>query len=173
MRPVSSRRRSAGTRTSVLSVTTCATDMDVIKITQSCGSGKSVTIESSSNAVFTTGMAPMRPICSTWESTRATIPVAGIVRISPFGRMRLISFGVKFSIPFLNVFVIDRGFFARPNSPRRTNTIPLSPVTGITFKKYTMQQFLLLLTPPCFFYRVHGLKHFTHTRSFACNAICF
>ena len=67
----------------------------------------------------------------------------------------------------------DRGFFARPNSPRRTNTIPLSPVMGITFKKYTMQQFLLLRTPPRFFYRVHGLKHFTHTRSFACNAICF
>ena len=67
----------------------------------------------------------------------------------------------------------NRGFFARPNSPRRTNTIPLSPVTGITFKKYTMQQFLLLRTPPRFFYRVHGLKHFTHTRSFACNAICF
>ena len=30
---------------------------------------------------------------------------------------------------------VDRGFFARPNSPRRTNTIPLSPVTGITLKK--------------------------------------
>lgn len=29
----------------------------------------------------------------------------------------------------------NRGFFARPNSPRRTNTIPLSPVTGITLKK--------------------------------------
>ena len=28
---------------------------------------------------------------------------------------------------------VDRSFFARPNSPRRTNTIPLSPVTGITF----------------------------------------
>ena len=36
-----------------------------------------------------------------------------------------------------------------------------------------MQQFLLLRTPPRFFYRVHGLKHFTHTRPFVCNAICF
>ena len=53
----------------------------------------------------------------------------------------------RYQIPFHSN---DRGFFARPNSPRRTNTIPLSPVTGITFKKYTMQQFLLLLTPPRF-----------------------
>ena len=63
----------------------------------------------------------------------------------------------------------NRGFFARPNSPRRTNTIPLSPVTGITFKKYTMQQFLLLLTPPRFsigytalnILHIQGLLHAT------------
>ena len=106
MRPASSRRRSAGTRTSVLSVTTCATDMDVMKITPSCGSGKSITSESSSNTVFMTGMAPIWPICSTWESTRATTPLAGIMRIFPSGRMKLTSFGVKFfSITFLNVLI--------------------------------------------------------------------
>ena len=63
----------------------------------------------------------------------------------------------------------NRGFFARPNSPRRTNTIPLSPVMGITFKKYTMQQFLLLLTPPRFsigytalnILHIQGLLHAT------------
>lgn len=74
MRPASSRRKSAGTRTSVLSDTACATRVEVMKITPSCGSGKSVTLLS--NTVLTTGMTPMLPICSTWEPTRATTPVA-------------------------------------------------------------------------------------------------
>ena len=65
---------------------------------------------------------------------------------------------------------VGRSFFARPNLPRRTNTIPLSPVTEITFtKKYAMQQFLLLLTPPRFFIgymalnilHIQGLLHET------------
>lgn len=45
---------------------------------------------------------------------------------------------------------VGRGFFARLTTPRRTNTIPLSPVTGITFFLlcYVTKNFAVFQTIP-------------------------